>query len=426
MAISEIYNSLIFGDVNSADYGVYISGEGAFNAPSRDVELVSVPGRNGDIALDNGRYNNITVTYPAGIYGDDEEGFREKLSEFRNALVSQKGYKRLSDTYHPDEFRLGLFSDGLDVSTVQYNTAGQFDIVFNCKPQRFLVSGEEPTEVTSGDVLSNPTVFESSPLIKLWGFGNLNFNGFDIDLQDAQLGEVIVKEAGSQAFLPGGWASQFKIDPSALNLGDTFTMELEVDAGVLPANSRKFASTAWPTVVSNSMTGMSVVIDTSQYTSNSTPCYVKSFFPPLQLTYGQSETLINDTVWNYQLTNASLSSNYVYRQRIVYDGNNRISVNLLLRDNSSRPDSRVAFITKQCFLLYADIIGISSKSILGDPTTIDTETGEAYFMDGDSYVSLNKDIALGSELPKLSPGDNEVTFDNTFTKIEIAPRWWRL
>ena len=49
-------HSIIFGGVDSADYGIYISGEGVFNAPRRDVEMAAIPGRNGDLALDHGRY----------------------------------------------------------------------------------------------------------------------------------------------------------------------------------------------------------------------------------------------------------------------------------------------------------------------------------------------------------------------------------
>ena len=36
-----IENSITFGGVNSADYGIYISGEGVFNAPKRDVEMIN-------------------------------------------------------------------------------------------------------------------------------------------------------------------------------------------------------------------------------------------------------------------------------------------------------------------------------------------------------------------------------------------------
>ena len=107
------YGKIIFGGVDSSDYGIYISGEGVYNAPERDVELVNVPGRNGAIALDQGRYNNIKVTYPAMVLEADQEHFRERLSEFRNAILSQKGYQRLEDSYHSDEFRMGVYHDGL-------------------------------------------------------------------------------------------------------------------------------------------------------------------------------------------------------------------------------------------------------------------------------------------------------------------------
>ena len=86
-----IFNSLTFGGVNSADYGIYITGEAVFNAPERAVEMVDVPGRNGAIALDQGRWENIEVQYPAGTFGMDAEEFGTALSNFRNAIVSQIG-----------------------------------------------------------------------------------------------------------------------------------------------------------------------------------------------------------------------------------------------------------------------------------------------------------------------------------------------
>lgn len=144
-----IFNSLVFGGVNSADYGIYITGEAVFNAPKRAVETVSVPGRNGDIIIDQGHWENIEVTYPAGTFGMSETEFRTALSDFRNAIISQLGYQRLSDTYHPDEYRMGTYVEGLEVDTKSHNKAGQFNLVFNCKPQRWLTEGE--TAITLGE-----------------------------------------------------------------------------------------------------------------------------------------------------------------------------------------------------------------------------------------------------------------------------------
>ena len=184
------WGKLIFGGVDSSDYGIYITGEAVYNAPEREVEFIDIPGRNGSLAMDKGRYNNITVTYPAGAFGKNQEDFREALSAFRNAILSQKGYQRLEDTYHPEEYRLGVYAAGLEVSPASRGKAGQFDLSFVCKPQRFLSIGDYPIPVDSGDILQNPTVFDSSPLLEVDGYGTVSFNGFDIELDDSPLGVV--------------------------------------------------------------------------------------------------------------------------------------------------------------------------------------------------------------------------------------------
>ena len=63
-------------------------------------------------------------------------------------------------------------------------------------------------------------------------------------------------------------------------------------------------------------------------------------------------------------------------------------------------------------------------STLGNPTYIDCELGEVYKIENGSLISLNRLTDLGSNLPVLSPGENEITFDNTFTSVEIIPHWW--
>ena len=136
-------HSLTFGGVNSADYGIWITGAGTFAAPERDVELVPVPGRNGELIIDNGRWRNIDITYPANIPTD----FDAKISAFRAEICRRRGYQRLEDDYHLDEFRLAAFVMGLQPEPTPLNRGGEFDMVFNCKPQRFLKSGEVPTQV---------------------------------------------------------------------------------------------------------------------------------------------------------------------------------------------------------------------------------------------------------------------------------------
>ena len=144
-------NNEIFGGVDFAENGVWVTGSGTFSAPQRDVTVVSVPGRNGDLVIDNGKWNNITVTYPCFIKDD----FEQNMASFRSLMCSKLGYQKLEDSYHPDEYRLGAFSDGLFPTMRQRNKGGEFDVVFNCKPQRFLKSGDESLQFMPMSIIAN-------------------------------------------------------------------------------------------------------------------------------------------------------------------------------------------------------------------------------------------------------------------------------
>ena len=192
-----IYNSFMFAGKSSRDFEVWISGGGTFNAPERDVESITIPGRNGDLHIDNGRFNNIQIVYPAFITKD----FHANFEAFKAFMLSQRGYKRLSDTYHPDHYRLASYKSAMAPKMTALNRAGSFDIAFDCDPRRFLVSGEKKKTYTAVGELRNPTLYPSSPLIRAYGNGILTINGttltisgisdyidIDCDLQEAYKG----------------------------------------------------------------------------------------------------------------------------------------------------------------------------------------------------------------------------------------------
>lgn len=172
--VGEIYKGFIIGKegepgrLYSTAYGVYITGEGVFDAPERDGEMITIPGRNGALFKDNGTFKNITLTYKAGMTADNMADFAENIRDFRNILQARalNGYMYIYDDYNAEEFRMGVYKNGLDISSAVYKQAGQFDIIFDCKPQRFLTVGETSYNIlTSGTILTNPTAFNALPLI---------------------------------------------------------------------------------------------------------------------------------------------------------------------------------------------------------------------------------------------------------------------
>lgn len=128
-------------EIAGTDLSVFncrIVNPGLFDAPERDVTKVSIPGRSGDLLLDNGRFKNVTVEYDCLIESDDA------MRDFNNLvawLKSLTGYQRIEERFHPDEYRLGIFNASITAKTADRKTIN-FKLKVDCKPQRYMVEGE--------------------------------------------------------------------------------------------------------------------------------------------------------------------------------------------------------------------------------------------------------------------------------------------
>lgn len=395
-------NSITFGNINSADYGIYISGEGVFDAPKRAVEVVSVPGRSGALALDQGYYENIDVTYPAFNYEGTMSDFKDNLSAFRNALASQVGYQRLSDTFHPNEYRMAVFNNGLDIKPIKYNTASQFDIKFDCKPQRFLTSGETEETVSSGDTLTNPTQYASSPLLAVKGYGTIEFNGYSIEILNEVVGDISVSGGefdGQKTISFNGVPMQTgdSIDVSGLK----FVAVRNYTTTVSRATVRSWSgdATTAPTVTIEPNVQKSITV-------------VFTFNDPITFSFG---TAADKTVTANIKVNGGTAQAYI--AKASYDGAYTITLKRVTAGSKN---------TLKTSIRFAEAVAHSTEPTYGDPTYIDCDLGEVYEINGDEITSLNRYVQLGSDLPVLASGSNAITFDNTITELKIQPRWWKL
>lgn len=184
---------LTFGGRPISDFNVYISGAGTFGAPERDRKSVVIPGRDGELTIDNGRYKNIKVSYPAFIAKD----YSQNVAALRNYLLSFTGYARLEDTYHPDEFRMARYTGAFDGGSTKGMNAGSFKIDFDCMPQRWLKSGEQvltgfySRESTGSLVhIQNPGYMVAKPLIKVTltdaTTAQITINDVEIDVSNTE------------------------------------------------------------------------------------------------------------------------------------------------------------------------------------------------------------------------------------------------
>lgn len=155
-------NYFTLDGTDSRTFGLFLSGQGTFGSPSRAVDFISVPGRDGDLVGMSTRLENGVYTYrDAFIY----QNFDTNMAALRAFLLSKTGYCRLTDTYHPDEYRMAIFAGPLEPNVVRTNGAAYFDLEFQVKPQRFLLSGETEVTKTATGTITNPTRFTSKPLL---------------------------------------------------------------------------------------------------------------------------------------------------------------------------------------------------------------------------------------------------------------------
>lgn len=412
------HRSFTFDGKSTREFGVYITGEGVFNAPERAVEMISIPGRDGEYALDQGHFNNIEVTYRAGIVSYDTDDFAEAVSDFRNWLASRRGYCRLTDEYNPDEYRMAVFKNVIAVEHEGLET-GEFDVVFNCKPQRWLTSGETSVAVTSGGTITNPTLFDAEPLLAVEGYGNISFNGFSIDVNNTEIGLTKLINAGSLPIMPDGYS--LGINLPYINNFDTGD-SLYISGMAYNYIQATKSPTEWiyKEFTLTNVSGCDVTVQ-----NKTTTAEVSVRFDDANLLKGTSKTWTASFSVDVTLSPPNSATTYVYTDNYVFEF--RFYAGRIEVDTSG--GSVGSYLTKNNLtpgLTYPTQYGYSSLSALGNPTYIDCDIGEAYMLKNGEIITLNDTVALGSDLPKLSTGANEFTYDNTVTGLTVTPRWWKI
>ena len=412
-----IMKGFTFDSVNSLDYGVGITGSAVYNAPTRDVEMISIPGRNGEYALDHGKFNNIEVTYPAGAFDTSQTNYATKMSNLRNQLASRVGYKRLEDEYNPDEYRMAIYKSGLDVNPVHYGEAGEFDIVFDCKPQRFLKSGETATSVANNGTITNPTLFDAHPLLsfKATGSGTISLGGQEISLLNNPIGVTDVAYHTSNPTVTGQDLTTRLVLQKNYETGDTIT----VSGGINEASVQIKLRASYDITSIAYSSGQDLAYN-PMASSHSGKQATLSLYMPANVTFtaGTSSTVTKTGQAVYTINGSTYTQTVTLK--VVYQPS--------LETIDFRWKTTVSSMTLQSTTdtsSYRVTVDSSSYALTGD-LYIDLDIGEAYRVSNNVTTSINNFVNLGGELPALPPGATTVTYNNTINTFKITPRWWKI
>lgn len=410
---NNLYKGLVFDGVDSRNYGIYITGDAVFNSPERDVEMIEIPGRNGAYALDKGRFGNIEVSYPAGIFGDTEADFREGIRAFRNALASRKGYKRLEDDYNPTEYRMAVYKSGLEVTPTALK-AGEFTITFDCKPQRFLVSGESRIALQRGVPFVNPTLFPSSPLydFEATGDGFFVVGDYKVNVVNATIGTVVLNMSRQTNTSSGMFVDRLSIGNTAvINNGDTFTI------GGAEYTAQYRSGYSLDRVEPSSVDGISVTSSV-----NLDRFGISLSAAEVSFVYGTASTVNQTADVVVVFGTSGVTTSGTFTATYEYDGNATITVTFTYATFSPVPISLLSKTNKSAFSGTAE----STQSTIQSTVYLDCELGEAYSIIDGNVTSMNNYVSFGADLPVINAGSNEVTFTNSITSLGVVPRFWEV
>lgn len=194
-------------------YGLFATDAGIYNAPEPDIKPIPIAGRNGVLLRSNDRYNNITIKYPCLVPNE----LASNIEMIKGYLLTNPEYVRIEDSFETDYYRMGRFVGGTKVKPALDGTAGAFELEFDCKPQRFLKSGETVISRTSAGSISNPTLFPAKPLIKITGSGNVTLtvgtytvtisgisSYINLDCEDQDAYKTAAENENNKVTLPAG------------------------------------------------------------------------------------------------------------------------------------------------------------------------------------------------------------------------------
>lgn len=188
---------IIFNGRSSKDLGIEVWSPPNYQVPQKDYDTIHIPGRDGDLLIDKESYKNVSRSYVVSFGQEGKKNFTVLANALAEWLHSASGYAKLEDSYEPEYYRLACYQKAVDITNA-YQIAGSATIEFNCKPQRFLKSGDRivsfiksrySVEDSSNQLvldsaksnvegfiepnryLNNPTKHTASPIIKVYGNG---------------------------------------------------------------------------------------------------------------------------------------------------------------------------------------------------------------------------------------------------------------
>ena len=179
---------------DASDFGIQLEGEMTFSPPVPIYEAETIQGKNGDLILETGSFENRTGTAKCFIL---EKNASRSVGAANAFLLAKGGYRRLENSNDPDHFWLAVVENGVDYEN-RKDTLIPFDVDFDCKPQRYLKEGENPVEFSSDGNIFNGYGFTALPIIKVYGSGEGSVTIGSVTVEILENNGVLILDSETQ------------------------------------------------------------------------------------------------------------------------------------------------------------------------------------------------------------------------------------
>ena len=194
----------IYKGISSKDMHLRMLNDITFTSPTRDVNMIQVPGRDGDLIMDNGRYESVIRSVPCRLAAPLGTDVETLISQINNWLIDDGRFHAFTWENDP-EFEYLARVEGDVTSQRILSRYGKTVIDFRLHPIKYLTSSLTEQQVTTGTNVPNPFNIEAKPIIRIVGNGDftLNIGGRALVLQGIAGGCLIDSETQTITTLNG-------------------------------------------------------------------------------------------------------------------------------------------------------------------------------------------------------------------------------
>lgn len=178
---------LIFNNYLSSTLKIIVVESPAEVLTTENVELIDVEGRNGSLLLRKGTYHDVEKEFTLTC-SDLDMNIDEFIQNVNEFLFSNRDNKLIY--YRDNKYNVVKNVTLLDDIQTSFEEFGDFRVSFLCEPFYYDLL-ETPITLTAPDMINNTGDFESEPVIKIFGNGNVQLTVKNETIQVNNVNEYV-------------------------------------------------------------------------------------------------------------------------------------------------------------------------------------------------------------------------------------------